>query len=296
MLGLQARYADRLVVSSVLAVGNNAERFNVAPNAGGMKVGQTRGLLVRNSDFSSNLAHGFWIDLSVYDSKFLNNRFADNSANGLYLEISAKAVVADNLISGNGEFGIMVNNTSDVKIWNNTIVGNGRPLDIVQDPRRNTNPNDQAVDSRQPWPDPTMPWTLGPVIMANNVIGAARANANCLLCVEDYSHAKSAEQMGITANGNVYNRPGPSQPTWIAVWSRGTVVNPFVFTTLAALTAQTGQEANGLDLIGASIVDANGTLAASVSSQAASRALPLPADIAALTGQPAGTRQLGIWQ
>ena len=260
MLGLHARFADRLVLTSVLATGSNAERFNITPNAGGMKIGQTRGVTLRNSDFSGNLAHGFWIDMSVYDTKFVNNRFADNTGDGLFLEISAKAVVADNLFSNNGGFGIKVNNTSDVKIWNNTFVGNSRPLNIVQDPRRNTNRSDSAVDPRQPWPDPTMPWTLGPVTIANNVVGQVRSSANCMLCVEDYSRMETAEQMGVVANGNVYNRASSVQPTWLVVWSRGTIVNPYTFTTLAAFTAQTGQEASGLELTGASIVDANGVL------------------------------------
>ena len=40
MLGLHARFADRLTVNAVQATNNNAERFNVTPNAGGAKIGQ----------------------------------------------------------------------------------------------------------------------------------------------------------------------------------------------------------------------------------------------------------------
>ncbi len=178
-------------------------------------------MTVRDSSFSGNLGHGFWIDMSVYNTTYANTTFRDNAGTGLFLEISGRATVVDNLFSGNGEFGIKVNNTSDVKIWNNTFVGNGRPLNLVQDSRRNTNPNDPAVDPRVPWPDPAMPWTLGPVTVANNVVGNARASANCLLCVEDYSQQKTAEQMGITANSDVYHRPTASQPSWLVVWSRG---------------------------------------------------------------------------
>ena len=244
MLGIHARFADRLQLTSVLSSRNNDERFNIAPVSGGAKIGATRGVTVRNSSFSGNFGHGFWIDLSVYNTTYANTTFRDNVGTGLFLEISARATVVDSLFSGNGEFGIKVNNTSDVKIWNNTFVGNGRPLNIVQDSRRNTNPNDAAVDPRVPWPDPAMPWTLGPVTMANNVVGNARPSANCLLCVEDYSHQKTAAQMGITANSNVYHRPTSSQPTWLAVWSRGPG-DPAVYTTLAAFKSATGQEAPG---------------------------------------------------
>ena len=97
------------------------------------------GVTVRNSSFSRNLGHGFWIDMSVYDTTYANTTFRDNVGTGLFLEISSGRPVVDNLFSGNGEFGIKVNNTSNVKIWNNTFVGNGRPLNLVQDSRRNTN-------------------------------------------------------------------------------------------------------------------------------------------------------------
>ena len=80
MLGLHARFADRLTLNSVLSQGNDDEHFNVTPSAAGMKIGQTRGLVVRNSSFSGNYAHGFWIDMSVYDSTFVNNTFRDNAA------------------------------------------------------------------------------------------------------------------------------------------------------------------------------------------------------------------------
>lgn len=295
MMGIHGRFADRLTLTSVDSRGNNSERFNIAPNAGGIKLGQTRGVTVRDSSFSGNHGHGFWIDMSVYDTTYANTTFRDNAATGLFLEISGRATVVDNLFSGNGEFGIKVNNTSDVKIWNNTFVDNGRPLNIVQDSRRNNDPNNAAVDPRVPWPDPAMPWTLGPVTIANNVVGIARTSANCLLCVEDYSQQRSAEQMGISANSNVYQRASASQPTWLVVWSRGPG-NPAVFTTLAAFTAATGQERLGRELTGAPIVDANGSVSPAVTSVISSVASPLPSDVAAIARRSGGERHLGLWR
>ena len=76
-----------------------------------------------------------------------------------------------------------------------------------------------------------MTWINGPVEVRNNII--AGTTGNCLLCVEDYSKQLTAEQMQVTALGNVYQRPTTSSPTWVAVWSTG-AGNPKVFTTLAA--------------------------------------------------------------
>ncbi len=294
MLGLHGRYADRITVTGMLSTQNNDEHFNTAPVSGGAKFGASRGVTVRGSSFSGNYGHGFWEDCSVYDSTFANNVFNDNTATGLFLEISAKAVVADNIFARNQSFGIKVNNTSDVQIWNNTFVGNGRPLNLVQDSRRNTSPTDQAVDKRIAWPDPTMPWTLGPVTVRNNVVAQPNSSANCLLCVEDYSGQTTAEQMGISADSNVYNRANSTQPSWIVVWSKG-AGNPYVFTTLAQAQSTVKQELKGREFVGASILDGSLAPTAAVTDVEASVAEPLPAAVAAVAGQPAGTVHLGAW-
>jgi parallel beta-helix repeat protein len=264
--------------------------------SGGIKLGVSRGINVTSSAFSGNYGHGFWEDMSVYNSVFRQSDFSDNDGTGLFLEISARAIVGDNTFARNGEFGIKVNNTSNVKIWNNTFVGNGRPLNLVQDTRRNTNRSDPAVDARIAFPDPEMPWTLGPVTVRNNVFANASSSANCLICVEDYSQKKSGEQMGITFNGNVYGRLTASQPSWIAIWSRANVnPNPYVITTLVSFKSTTGQESTGREYVGSSIVDSNLKLVSSVSSLASTTAEGLPSDVASAIGRSAGSKNLGRW-
>lgn len=296
MLGIQSRYADRETFSSVLVANNNVEHFNISPNAGGVKITSTRGITVRNSSISNNLGHGFWEDMSCYDTVIRASQFNGNAGDGLFLELSAKAVIGDSLVSGNQGFGIKVNNTSNVRIWNNTLTQNGRALNLVQDSRRNTDRSDPAVDSRISWPDPEMPWTLGPVTVRNNVVADPNSSASCLLCVEDYSRTMSAEQMGVTANADVYHRPDNSSPTWLALWSRANVnVNPYTFTSLPSLASTTGQERQGREYVGSTIVDSSGDLAPSVESSASTIAEPLPSDVASAIGRPSGSRHLGKW-
>ena len=295
MLGIHGRFADNVNMRRVHAAKNNDEHFNEAPTAGGVKLGHTRGVTVVDSTFTGNYSYGFWEDLSVFDSVFARNEFTHNTMTGLFLEISAKAIVGDNLFANNDQFGLEVNNTSDTKVWNNTSLGGGRPVNLVQDTRRNTQRNDQAVDPRQPWPNQDMPWTLGPLEVSNNVIVNPTKAANCMLCVEDYSRQHTAEQMKITVNGNVYNRESTGKPSWLAVWSRGTSVHPFVFNNLSAFRSATGQEARGIEYTGASIVDSQGNLNAAVKAAAAKIALPLPADVASAIDRPVGSRSLGRW-
>lgn len=297
MLGVHGGNADNLIFDRVLALGNNRERFNIAPVSGGVKLGKTRGVQVINSNFTQNQGPGFWEDMSVYNTVVRGSNFTKNEGDGLFLEISAKVVVGDSLFANNKLDGIKVNNTSNVQIWNNTFVGNARPLDLVQDTRRNTDPNDSAVDRRISFPDPEMPWQLRNVRVSNNVVGLSTSAANCLLCVEDYSRKDSGQAMGVVANGNVYVRANALQPTWVAIWSRAPVNgNPYIFSTLAELRSTTGQEARGREYTnGTASLAADGVLASGIQSASGEIALGLPSDVATLIGRPSGSTRLGAW-
>jgi len=243
MLGINASYADQLTLDHVESVHNNTEHFNTSPVSGGAKIGRTRGITVRDSVFDGNDGPGLWIDESSYDMTLTNNEMSHNAKHGISLEISAKAVVTSNTVVGNGGYGIKVNNTSSVSIEHNGFSGNDRSINIVQDGRLPTSASTAGRDKRQPFPDPTMTWRVGPVRVAGNVL-ADQAAGNCMLCVEDYTQTRSAEQMGVTADGDVYMRPNDALPTYLVVWSRGRG-NPAVYTDLASFQAATGQEASG---------------------------------------------------
>ena len=294
LLGVHAGYADGLKVSNSRLDGNNAEQFNSAPVSGGIKVGRSRGVTVTNSSVSKNLGQGYWSDVSVYDTRILNSNLVGNRAAGVFLEISARGTVANNLITDNGGDGVKVNNTSSVTIYNNTVVRNGRALNLVQDTRRPANTS-YGDDPRYP-NDSEMTWLLGPVTVRNNVIGLPTSSANCVLCVEDYSHQRTAAQMGVTSNGNVFNRATAGSTQWLSVWSRGTInINPAVYTTLPAHRSGTGQDGISLAYDGSTVVSANGTLSSTVRAKATTAAAALPSDIAAQIGQPTGARQLGVF-
>jgi hypothetical protein len=289
MLGVSATYADRLRVLNVVSRDNNTERFNTSPVSGGIKIGRSRVVEVRDSWFLSNHGPGLWMDESVYDITVTGSRMVDNFGHGTSLEISAKAYFVNNFVVRNGRDGIKVNNTSDVHIWNNTFTGNGRSINLVQDSRRASDKSTPGHDPRQPHPDPTMTWLLGPVHISNNVIANPKSG-NCLLCVEDYSAERSAEQIGVTANGNVYNRANSSTPSWAVVWSRG-AGNPAVYTGLGAFRTATGQESDGHLFDGAAVVTADGAPTSLLPASAA--ALPLTEKVAEVAGLAAGTRRFG---
>lgn len=289
MLGVHANYADKLSTSGVSALGNNVEHFNSSPVSGGFKITRTRGITVVGGQFRDNDGPGLWLDESTYNSSITGNKLINNSSHGVSVELSSTSNLVNNLFVGNGGFGMKINDTSQVRVWNNTLINNNRPINIVQDARRASNQSTPGHDPRQPFPDPTMTWINGPVEVRNNIM--AGTTGNCLLCVEDYSKQLTAEQMKVTAIGNVYQRPNTSSPGWVAVWSTG-AGNPKVFTTLAAFKSGTGQEAVSLALDGKPATNANGSPTTDVQNAVSTVAQTLPSELGS-TPLPGGSKRLG---
>jgi len=292
MLGAHASYADGLKATQMLFVGNNAEHFNRAPVAGGFKVHRSRGVTVADSVFSGNLGNQLWFDESVYGMTITGNDVLGGTGNGVVLELSATATVADNRIVGNTLDGLLISDTGQVGVWNNTISRNARSINIVQGTRRASNLATAGHDPRQTLPDPTVTWITGNITVSNNVL--ADGTFKCILCVEDFSHERSAAQMDIVSDGNVFKRTSASMPGWATVWSRG-AGDPAVYGTVAAYSAATGQDKNSIALDGPAGAGGDAALAAAVSSSQATASRPLPAAIAGLVEQPAGSRHLGAW-
>lgn len=290
MLGMNAVYADGLVVSNLTSTGNNHERFNSSPVSGGLKVGRTRGLTVKNSRLNNNYGPGLWIDESVYDSKIVNNDLVGNTGHGMSLEISAKIVVANNRILDNSGNAIKLNNSSDVSIWNNTISGKNRVLNIVQDKRRGANKSDPGHDPRQTFPDPTMPWIIKNIDVKNNVLSNT-GGGNSILAVEDFSAAFTAEQMKISLDSNMYHRTGATNPSWTVVWSKG-AGNPSVYTTLSAFVKAKAKDQKSFEITTGSVVGADQNPTSAVTSKNG-EATALPSAIAQLTGQTTNTKRIG---
>ena len=286
LLGIQAAYADGIVLDGVDAERNNAEHFNAAPNAGGIKIGRSRGVTVRNSTVSGNYGQGFWCDESCYDMTLVGNDVVGNDDVGIFTEISDTGIVADNVVTDNKDDGLRIANTGNLQVWSNTFARNKRDIDITQDWRKQTDLSTPGHDPRQSLPDPTMPWLSANVVVRDNILDTATGNA--LLGVEDFTLTRSAKQMGISVDANAYARSSAASPAWLVVWSAGSGNggNPNVFTGLAAFSAFTGQEGSGQE-----------TVLPTVDPAQFPQVVPaaLPADVAAAASRPGGVPHLGAW-
>ncbi len=296
MLGIGGNRADGLVVEAVDVEDNNTERFNQVPVAGGMKFTKTRGIVVRSSRIADNFGTALWIDESCFDVRVIGSDMLDNHRHGLVLELSAKATVVDNLIRDNGRTGVLVSGTSDVAIWNNTLVGNGSGFLVIQDRRRASDLDIPGHDSRRQLPDPTVTWLTGPVgIMANVVVGKSGAEAP-LLSVTDTSGGRSAHDMHVTANANLYHAEVDGEPDPAFAWSM-TPGRTSDFATLSDFRQSSGQDANSVWTIGSASdpLHPDGTL--TVAGRRAIARMPErlpPADVAAALDPAAGTSHVGV--
>jgi hypothetical protein len=293
MLGAHANQADNLAVTNMLSTGNNTEHFNRSPVSGGLKITRSRHVVVSNSAFLRNDGNALWFDESVYDGQVLGNDIVSNTGNALVIEISAAFIVANNVVANNGIAGILIGDSNKVDVWNNTVTGNNRNLNIVQGDRRASNLSTPGHDPRQSLPDPTMTWITGQVTIGNNIL--ANSTGNCILCVEDYSHQQSAEQMRITSNGNVFQRPNARQPTWAVVWSRG-AGNPRVYNKISEYVAATGQDRNSISVdSGQVVLTSPATPVPGVVNSTSAVAQPLPEKVATLLGKTTTDRYPGAW-
>jgi nitrous oxidase accessory protein NosD len=288
MMGMTGTHANGLSLRDVRASWNNRERFNMAPAAGGVKIDRTSDVVVRGSSFVHNWGTGLWFDESSYGVQVSGSRMIGNAGHGLSLEISGKVDVVDNVVSDNAGNGIKINDVDHIRVWNNTLARNGRPINIVQD--------DRDVNLDGSYRDWSLPLTYrnGPVTVSNNVVASPNRTANCLLCVEDYSGRFTAEQMGVTSKGNVYQRNSNVAPGWAFVWSRGTG-DPDVYDTLSQFRDATGQEDPGTLLNGTRAVTADDGLTSAVRALEPSVAQPVPSWVAQMVGASAGDHHLGAW-
>lgn len=291
LLGLDANHADGLTVKSLLSTGNNSQHFNTAPVSGAMKITTSRNVTVTDSAFINNNGQGPWFDESVYNATFSHNDVVGNEGNALVFELSDRLIAADNVFTNNGDDAVAIMNSGNATIWNNTIIGNGGGIDITQDYRRASDLRLPGHDRRRPVPDPTMPWIVRNVSVANNIV--SQSKGEYILRIADWSRGFTGAQMVSRSEGNLLHRASAATPTYTAVWSPHVGAGSKGYATLRDYQSATERDSSSILVTGASPLTANLQLTSQYSSRASS-ALPISADVAAAAPRlTQGARILG---
>ena len=289
MLGMNASNADRLTIDRMVSEDNNTEHFNTSPVSGGAKIGRTRGVVVRDSVFRGNEGPGLWMDESVYDMTITGNEMRDNAE-------------ARDLARALGQGGVRQQHRHEQRGLRRQDQQHERRLGLEQHvhrqrPQHQLRAGHAAADepgqrgSRQapavPGPDDDV--AHGPGTVMNNIIANQRTGS-CMLCVEDYS---TAAQRGADRRHRELEHLQPGERRPGRARSRGHARRRHRRPTTTSLTlpAATGQEAAGQTTTDRRSSAAAGNLVAAV----ANTAQPLPAAIAAVTGQTVGPLFHGAW-
>jgi len=110
---------------------------------GGSKFVSTRNLLVQGCTFDGNRGPGIWTDHDNVGAVIEGNVVANNDWAGIFHEISGKATIRRNKITGNGRVdggwiwhaGILVACSRDVEIYENELDGNLNGISLIQQRR-----------------------------------------------------------------------------------------------------------------------------------------------------------------
>jgi hypothetical protein len=244
-LGGHGNNADGLVVERNYFERNNAERFDPTQVGAGIKVTRSRNLRFTANHLISNYGKGIWCDQSSYNITITSNFARSNVRHGIHVELSAKVVIADNAVIDSGDRGVAVMESNDVEVWNNTLLRNGRNLDVIEGPRTSLNVLSDDHDRRYPVPDPKILWQVQRVTFSNNVIAGKPGAENPLFRVDDAGHLRSGELMQVRLNHNAYYRPNTTSPAWLALWARYPA-NVLIAETLSEFQSAGRQDLNGV--------------------------------------------------
>lgn len=185
---------DNLVIQNSIFRNNNAEKFwtgcNYSCGYGAIKLAKMVGFVLRSNLIEDTRGGGLgaWCDMGCTNGRYLYNVVRNNGGAGILHEISDTGLIASNLVYGNGGAGIRVC-SANTKIYNNTVVDNGRGGSYVQgnvwiydDSRSASNPDTANTGASVLGPDTVKLEYANNVLVSdnrmNNIQGTSTASTN----------------------------------------------------------------------------------------------------------------------
>lgn len=239
LVGLLANRADGLVMTGNTVAGNNLRRFTLsgeAIGAAGAKITRTARPHIARNTFAGNLATGWWCDLGCTDATVVHNVSTDNLRHGLYYEVSSRALIASNVLAGNGGAGLKISSSDDIGVYHNTFAGNELSTGVYNDPRGpGSDPYSAGLG---------LTWVTEDVRLVNNYITQHIDESPIIDAFDGKDDTTGNPPFVSRAEGNAY--------LWSSAGERGHLLTlvlgdgePAAFTSLAELREATGFERSG---------------------------------------------------
>ncbi|MGH3735072.1 MAG: right-handed parallel beta-helix repeat-containing protein [Micromonosporaceae bacterium] len=292
---------ERLTIAGNTIHTNNTERFGLSKGnalaGAGIKATYLRSATIRDNTFEANVGTGFWCDLSCYRVTVVRNLFRGNVKHGVYYEVSAYGLIASNVTAHNGGYGLKVSGSNHVKAYHNTHYADRQAILVAEDPRP---AGDCANPNNCPKADDTalgITWDTRDVTVVNNLVLAKDAATAPLFDTVDGNPVGSAKRVGAGGmipaaqmDHNGYYRTSGSAPGTLVKWVGTTSGGDVGYSSLAGFQG-TGRDSHGRYQSGGAVylVDGpGGDYRVIGGSPAETGGKPLPSDVAAAIGVPAG--------
>lgn len=288
--GVGGAGAHYLLFERNVVSGNNAEHFfaggSPVADVAGTKIAHSYHMVVRDNVFTGNVGNGFWADLSCYDLTLVRNTAARNNNSGLYVELTTKGLVASNLAYRNGFTGLKLSGTTNIRVYNNTLANNKTyQTYVIDDGRNNTNASQLALG---------ITWSTANNTYLNNIFSVGTTSTGPVLKTRDNNRPKSnpAANMITGMDSNAYFRASTASPGSLAWWTQ-VGAPPTSYPDLLSFQVATGYEAAGVEMGDISpspffVDEAADDYRLQSASPASGTGAPLPDDVAAAIGAPAG--------
>jgi parallel beta-helix repeat protein len=290
--GVAGYLAHRMLLENNTISYNNVENFSKIWDAAGAKFVTTEGLTSRNNIIEYNFANGLWLDESSTNATIVKNRLRYNDNMGVLFEISHNAIIAANLMYNNGMAGIMVSDSSSVRVYNNTLSMNNKHIVFKDTTRVNTDAAARAAGIK---------WVTRDNVLKNNILSSARGSN--LFDAAGCDPKQKGTKMIAATDYNAYYRESSSKQKNLTRWALGAGnCTPINYSSITSFKAATGFEMNTLAVDNVAtnpffVDEANGDYRLKANSPAVGSGIPLPPDIAsAMDMAPGVSVDLGALQ
>ncbi|HSH59296.1 MAG TPA: right-handed parallel beta-helix repeat-containing protein [Acidimicrobiales bacterium] len=262
----------RLVFQGNHVASNNQERFNVYWAAGGLKLNGILDATVSDNTVENNVGTGLWCDIGCRSVNIVRNVVRNNSKYGIMYEISDSGIIASNITVNNGS-GIYVSESTNSKVYNNTIISNAttsaRSVDVNSNNRKTTTG----------------------ISIKNNLFSHSSASRLWVVRVQDDSNNVEADSMVAAMDYNAYYRQSSESAAIHVRWGNSGGYEDFA--SLSDFQSVRGKELNGIAIDGQPtspffVNETAGDYQLKADSVAVRRGQPLPQDVADSIGVTAG--------
>lgn len=287
--GVGTGRSHRLLLEGNTLSYNNVERYSATFDAAGIKLVRTNDMVLRDNLVERNYATGIWMDISCVRAAVVRNvsrfnRGLADRAGGIFAELQHDSIIAFNVSYGNGT-GVVVADSSNIRVYNNTLADNGQAVIVRDSTRVNADPTEYAAG---------ITWITRDVVVRNNLFSDIRLTGPTGPQF-DASPTAGDDPSVLMMTGldfNAYYRSNPARPASVVRWDPGLGAAVGYATVAAFRAVYPEYEANALVIDGGPnpfFVDgAAGDFRLRPKSLAVLRGEPLPADIAAAAGLIAG--------